>query len=492
MNLLFCPDSTPSFLSLFDLSIAPPLLFYTYIPVIMASFLIGFYVLFKDKFSLISVLLFTVAMSFTLWVINIFFAWIAAYLGHVMFSWQITPIFEILIFISSIYFIYVFIDEQRRDINSSKKLVLILLTLPLLLILPTRLSIKYFDSSICEGVPAFSWYYYMYALEGISILWIIWICLRKYKSLPKNNEFKKQILYVMIGMVSFLALFLGSNLIGQITLIQKISFIGSLGMVLFLGFLGYLIVRYQAFNIKLIAAQALITALVILSSSLFFVIEKNSITVSIMGSTLALTLGIGYMLAKSVKLEVQRKEELQSLSDQLSVANDKLHELDKAKSEFISIASHQLRTPLTSIKGFGSLLLEGTYGPLPDMQRNALEKIYISNERLIQLVEDLLNISRIEAGRMEFDFQDAQVEDLVQEAVDTLELSAKAKNLYLHWQKPAVVLPKVKIDITKIKEVISNMVDNAIKYTPKGGVTVRVERGGFFDHTPGNKERSFA
>ena len=66
-------------------------------------------------------------------------------------------------------------------------------------------------------------------------------------------------------------------------------------------------------------------------------------------------LDFGYMLVKSVKLEVQRKEELQSLSDQLAVANDKLRQLDKAKSEFISIASHQLRTPLTSIKGFGSL-----------------------------------------------------------------------------------------------------------------------------------------
>ncbi|MCX6762245.1 MAG: hypothetical protein NT093_00485, partial [Candidatus Moranbacteria bacterium] len=96
-------------------------------------------------------------------------------------------------------------------------------------------------------------------------------------------------------------------------------------------------------------------------------------------------------------------------------------------------------------------------------QRGALEKIYISNERLIQLVEDLLNISRIEAGRMEFDFQEAQIEDLVQEAVQTLELSAKAKNLYLQWEKPAIAMPKLKIDVTKIKEVISNMVDNAIK-----------------------------
>jgi signal transduction histidine kinase len=242
-----------------------------------------------------------------------------------------------------------------------------------------------------------------------------------------------------------------------------------------MAFLAYLIVRYQAFNIKLIGTQALVAALFILIGSQFFFIQ-NSTNIILNGITLALTLGFGYMLVKSVQNEVKRKEELQALSEQLGVANDKLRQLDKAKSEFISIASHQLRTPLTSIKGFGSLLLEGTYGEVPEAQRGALEKIYISNERLIQLVEDLLNISRIEAGRMEFDFQEGVIEDLVQEAVMTLELSAKAKGLSLDWKKPETPLPRLKIDITKIKEVISNMVDNAIKYTQKGGVTVRVEK----------------
>jgi signal transduction histidine kinase len=78
---------------------------------------------------------------------------------------------------------------------------------------------------------------------------------------------------------------------------------------------------------------------------------------------------------------------------------------------------------------------------------------------------------------MEFDFQEAAIEDIADEAVKTLELTAKNKNLYLQWEKPAQPLPKLKLDITKIKEVISNMVDNAIKYTQKGGVTVRIEPG---------------
>jgi signal transduction histidine kinase len=71
---------------------------------------------------------------------------------------------------------------------------------------------------------------------------------------------------------------------------------------------------------------------------------------------------------------------------------------------------------------------------------------------------------------------------LIDEAVNTLDLSAKAKGLYLEWKKPAQLSPKIKIDITKVKEVISNMIDNSIKYTQKGGITVRTENGVFFDH----------
>ncbi|MFH0930138.1 MAG: HAMP domain-containing sensor histidine kinase [Candidatus Moraniibacteriota bacterium] len=272
----------------------------------------------------------------------------------------------------------------------------------------------------------------------------------------------------------FITDFISVKLDGVVDYNYEIGMYGLFGMVFFVAFLAYLIVKYKAFNIKLIATQALITALIIGIGSQFFFIQ-NTTNVILNAITLALVLGFGYMLVKSVKLEVQRKEELQKLSDELALANEKLRQLDKAKSEFISIASHQLRTPLTSIKGFGSLLLEGTYGEIPQAQKGVLEKIYISNERLIQLVEDLLNISRIEAGRMEFDFQEAQIEDLVQEAVTTLELAAKAKNLYLHWEKPAVAMPKLKIDITKIKEVISNMLDNSIKYTQKGGITVKLE-----------------
>ena len=242
-----------------------------------------------------------------------------------------------------------------------------------------------------------------------------------------------------------------------------------------MGMLAYLIVKYKAFDIKMIGAQVLVIGLVVLVGSQFFFIQSDTNRI-LTGITLTLVGGIGIFLIRSVKAEVQRKEELQRMSDKLAEANDQLRKLDNAKSEFISIASHQLRTPLTAIKGFISLLNEGAYGDIPQKQTDVLNKVYTSNERLITLVEDLLNISRIESGRMEFRFGSCDLAKLLRELIDTFSFKAKDAGLYLDFKMPENALPEVFVDSSKVREVLSNLIDNAIKYTPKGGVSVRLDR----------------
>jgi signal transduction histidine kinase len=317
----------------------------------------------------------------------------------------------------------------------------------------------------------------------LSFYMIIAKLIRLHRSASFEN--KKQLKFVILGISIFSILAILFGLVFPLLGFLKFLNFDAPSSIFFTIFIFIAIIRYKWMNVKIVTSQLLITCLWVLIAVQYLLMEKTE-TKLVSLATFIVSLIIGFISIKSINLEIQRKDELENLSNQLSEANDKLHALDRAKSEFISIASHQLRTPLTSIKGFVSLLLEGTYGVVDDIKKAALEKVYISNERLIQLVEDLLNISRIEAGRMEFDFQEAQIEDLVVEVVNTLELAAKAKDLYLNYQKPEEPMPKIKIDITKIKEVISNMVDNSIKYTQKGGVTVRItdhltpkEEGGF-------------
>ncbi|KKQ00716.1 MAG: Multi-sensor signal transduction histidine kinase [Candidatus Moranbacteria bacterium GW2011_GWD1_36_198] len=182
-----------------------------------------------------------------------------------------------------------------------------------------------------------------------------------------------------------------------------------------------------------------------------------------------------YKLVRSVEVEIERKEELQEMATRLAQANDQLRTLDNAKTEFISIASHQLRTPITAIKGFSSLLLEGSYGEVSESVHSALEKVYSSAERLVDLVEDLLNVSRIESGRMQFTFEKASVEKLIKELYDNFILIAKNKKFYLDIKLPENPLPEIVMDYSKIRELVSNFIDNALKYTEKGGATVKAE-----------------
>lgn len=147
-------------------------------------------------------------------------------------------------------------------------------------------------------------------------------------------------------------------------------------------------------------------------------------------------------------------------------------EIEQAKSDFVSIVSHQLRTPLTVIKGYVSMLKEAGFGVLSDQQRVILSKVYDSNEHLINLVQDLLNMSRIEAGRIKYDFEEGQLEDIVNNIVEEMTNVAQEKGLYLKYDKPTSPLPKIRVDKEKIRQVIINFIDNSIKYTPQGGLSV--------------------
>jgi signal transduction histidine kinase len=454
------------------------LIYYSHIPAAIISLVVGFFVYFNNKKALIGRLLLALSLVFSLWLFFDLILWISFNSKLTMTLWAPLGILDILFFIISLYFIYVFID--KKDISLNKKILITLLFLPIVIFAPTKFNLPKFDIINCEATENSIYANYTFFLEILFAFWIIILSIHRYSKADMN--FRKQIFLLASGISLFLLSFFTSSYIATSLDNFRLEQYGLFGMVIFMAFLAYLIVKFKAFNVKLIASQALVVGLVIVIGSEFFFAENPTNKVLI-GITLAIAIILGYQLVKSVKREVERKEQLEALSKQLSLANDKLHELDKAKSEFISIASHQLRTPLTAIKGFVSLLLEGTYGQIPDQQRSALEKVYVSNERLVQLVEDLLNISRIESGRMEFDFQECQLEDLITEAVNTLDLSAKNKNLYLTWEKPQNMTPKAKVDITKIKEVVSNMIDNAIKYTLKGGITIRTELGedGKFD-----------
>ena len=183
-----------------------------------------------------------------------------------------------------------------------------------------------------------------------------------------------------------------------------------------------------------------------------------------------------YLIIKSSKETNLQKEKLEKLAKELEQTNKKLIELDKAKNEFISIAAHQLRTPPTVIKGYITMALEeidnGKNKSIENVEE-FLERALRSNERLIELVEDILDISRIESGKIQYHFEDDQdCEEILDNLFKSFEVRADEKGLKLEFKKITSPLPKIRMDGKRIREVVSNLIDNAIKYTHKGKVVL--------------------
>lgn len=168
------------------------------------------------------------------------------------------------------------------------------------------------------------------------------------------------------------------------------------------------------------------------------------------------------------RFNITLQQKVDEATRELQKSNEKLKQLDEAKDEFISMASHQLRTPLTSVKGYISMMLEGDAGEINETQRKFLDQAYVSSQRMVYLIADLLNVSRLKTGKFIIEPAPTYLPDVVESEIAQLYETAKARELELIFHKPDS-FPELNLDETKIRQVIMNFADNAIYYTPRGG-----------------------
>lgn len=238
--------------------------------------------------------------------------------------------------------------------------------------------------------------------------------------------------------------------------------------------IGYAIAKHHLFNLKIIATEVAVVALWIFV--LIRTILSDTLSDQLLNGGLLISLiVIGVLLIRSVIKEVKTRERVEQLANELGVANDRLTQLDRQKSEFLSIASHQLRSPLTAIKGYSSMMLEGSFGHLTDKLKEAVERVFLSSERLVIIIEDFLNVSRIEQGRMQYEFSTVDLDKLVQEAVAELTPGVVKAGLTIEYQKVGEGPFFTTADYGKVRQMVVNIIDNATKYTPKGGIIVTLE-----------------
>lgn len=289
---------------------------------------------------------------------------------------------------------------------------------------------------------------------------------------------RSQILYILIGYFFAANLAMVTNLILPWFGYFELNWLGQFFSTIVAVFTTYAILKHKLLDIRVIATEGFI---LILNFFLFLqLILSDSYKLFIINFfAVVAVLAVSYLLIRSVYSEEKRREEITKLAGSLKEANVRLQELDKQKTEFLSIASHQLRTPLSILKGYIELILDGAYGKIEPETVKALGDMDINNEHLVKLVDQFLDISRVEQGRTKYEFNEIDICGLIDSAMNDLKIKAKQKKIEIKWACPKRI-EKVDCDKEKIHHVIFNFIDNAVKYSGNGTVKVlyRKEDGG--------------
>ena len=472
----------------------PALLYYSHISTAIVAILIGSFVFWKGKQFLINRLLFAISACFSLWVISNLILWTNIHSDLMLFVWSFLRIYFSLISILSIYFIYVFLE--KKDVSILLKSIFLMLIVPIIILSPTYANLKGFDITNCDAFMfEGSLFQFSRVFFGVlAMIWIFVLLVRKYRK--AEVDFRKQILLMGIGIESFLfSFFMVTFLASYLTDLgilsdSRIEFYGLFGMDVFIGLLAYLIVRYKAFNIKLLGAQALVVGIIILIVSQFLFIQNN-INRILTAITLVIVAVFGWWLVKSVKKENEQNESLRDLNKIITQqkdriehdkkivenANNELINLDKAKTEFINIASHQLRTPISVISGVASMMLEGDMENMPQEQKQKFyQSVWEKAKKLKMIVHDILNATSFANKKYNIMDQPAElvdIVDLLEKIVKDFEIEVKEREIEMTFSSEKNI-SKVKGQKEYLEEALINLINNAIKYTPSSKMTSEV------------------
>ena len=440
---------------------------------LLINLILGLIIFLKDKRNPINRIFGCIVFCIVLWILSIFMFRTSRNINNAFFWVKVSN--GVTGFIPPLFLLFSLVFP-RKKIKISVLFKIVLVVTPIVFLIIGFLNL------IASKVILVDYVYSPIsgALYPLFVLYFVIFFILAFRNLSQSYKYsrgveKLQIKYLFTGTLVTALIGMISNLILPIFGISALTDIGPSATIILVVFTTYAVFRHHLFNIKVIATELLV-GLVSLTLLVDLLLSKTLLTGLIKGLILVAFVYLGWSLIRSVLQEIARREKVEGLSKELRRAYQELKKVDTAKTEFISMASHQLRTPLSAIKGYVSMILEGTYGHVPKKMERPLKNVFISNERLIGIVGDLLNISKIELGKVEMDKEKTRVEKIISEVLQEMKLQADEKNVKLIWKKPRPRLPEIEIDKLKIRQVILNLVDNALKYTQKGEVEVKAEK----------------
>lgn len=461
-NLQYCGDIVDA---------VSGLLYYSHIPSALAVLLLGLFILVKSHYSLLGKILCAISAVFSVWVILNLSIWIFYDKSSLlMAAWSLIEIFSILIFELCLYFTYVFIS--KKDASLWIKIIFIAPVFLLVAVSNSSFNLYGYDIQECIAIEneMLSTIVFYFKL----ILSLILCAYAGYNAWILKGKFKKEVLLLSGGILVFIWSFLISGQLAVATEEYIFEAIGLLGMILFVASMGYLIVKFETFNVKLIASQALVITLVGLIAAQFLYV-RSSVNQILTAATVLIAIGFGASLVKSVKKEIEHRKKIEILAEELTNANSQLKDNDRQKDELLGIVSHQLAKPITAIKWNLESLLDGDVGALNAEQKESAQTMTAMAADLSDLTSMILDVSRVQLGRMKLDPQPLDLNEFFKEILAIIEPTVLEKGINFVKNIVPKDLPTVLLDKRYTRMTVENLLTNAVKYTPeKGNVTLDV------------------
>jgi signal transduction histidine kinase len=443
---------------------------------VFTSLLLGFTIFFKNPKSKESQLWLLTSISVAVWSIGLGMELSSTSYSMALFWNKILNLGAIFVPIFFYHFIVNFLEKNKKERYLIWTGYFSAFVLTYVLFFSTNLFIK--------GVPPKSgfqyWidpgfvYYFFLFLFVLYVLRSAYLLIRykKDSSITKKRQINFLVASIIIGF--------GGGITNFFPQIINIYPFGNYFVMLYVIIITYAILKHHLFEVKIIATElfAFAVSLTLLVRTFLADTSTERLISFIIFAVVSI---FCILLVQSVLQEVKIKEEkeklaqdLEKANDDLASANDRLKELDQLKSEFLSLATHQIRSPLTAIKGYASLILEGDYGEISEPAKKAVKTIFDSCQNLVVIVNDFLNISRIEQGKMKYDLTDFNIVSTVEEVVNELRPNIESAKLSVDFKSDAPSYV-IHADMGKIKQVIGNLIDNSIKYTKEGGISLQVK-----------------
>ncbi len=442
------------------------LLLYSHIPGAVVALVFGGFLLLQAR-KLPNVMLFLVCASFSVWCfldLGSWFSFLGS--GNMMFTWSLADLFAPLFYFFSYYFLYTFLTG--RDLPILQKLIGIAAILPIATWIFLGQKLTTYDANLCEAYENTAFNNYQFFVEGLFLLAVVVLAVVLYRR-AKDALLKKEIILTTTGVFIFLGFFLsgtlGVNFLVSDTAVQfayNFEIYGLFGMPILLIYLGYLIVRYKAFDLKIFGAQALIFALVALIGSEFVFI--SSLTSQILVAITLVFVGvIGILLIRSVKKEIQQREEL-------AVAN-------RGQENLIHVMNHQVKGFITTAKNiFAELLQSNDYGQMPEQSKPLLSHGFDKMNEAVDFVQSILKGRSAQSGALPYDMKQIDLKPIVSTLTSEQRDVAEKKGLSFESHIANGDYATVG-DATLLEEAFKNLITNAIKYnSPNGSIKVNMSR----------------